>query len=225
MIEKLVLNFHGIGRPHAGVTEAEHSFWLTADKFIQWIQMSGSVAREFSLTILPTFDDGNASDLQIAAPALAKYNMRGLFFPCVGRIGQRNYLDKSDLHSLAGMGHEIGSHGVDHVPWTSLDPQTLDWEIRCSKECLEIILATNIEAVAIPFGAYNRHVLSALQKAAFSRIYTSDPGIATGSNGTFNRYSVRRDDAPEDLGQIVERFRSRQFKLTSSLKTMIKSLR
>jgi len=225
MIGKLVLNFHGIGKPHEGVTEAEHSFWLTTDKFIQWIEISDSIARKFALAIVPTFDDGNISDLEIAAPALAKYGMRGLFFPCVGRTGQKHYLDNSDLLSLAQMGHEIGSHGVNHVPWTSLDPQVLDWEIRYSKERLENILNTSVEAVAIPFGAYNRHVLSALKKAAFSRIYTSDPGIVTGSNGKLNRYSVRRDDAPEDLCQIVEWFRSGQFKFVSGLKTMIKSLR
>jgi len=225
VIGKLFLNFHGIGKPHSGVTEAEHSFWLTTDKFTQWIKISDSIARKFALAIVPTFDDGNISDLEIAAPALANYGIRGLFFPCVGRAGQKHYLDTSDLTSLAQMGHEIGSHGVNHVRWTSLDPKALDWEIRHSKERLENILNTRIEAAAIPFGAYNRHVLSALQKAAFSRIYTSDPGITTGSSAILNRYSVRRDDAPEDLCQIIERFRSNQFKLISSFKTKIKSLR
>ena len=222
---KLVLSFHGIGKPHVGVTKAEDSYWLTAEKFIQWIQTSDSVAKEFALSVIPTFDDGNISDLEIAAPALAKYNMQGLFFPCVGRAGQRHYLDKSDLRALVEMGHEVGSHGVNHVPWTSLDPKALDWEIHHAKEWLENVLSANIEAVAIPFGAYNRCVLSRLQNAAFIRIYTSDPGIATGSRITLNRYAVRRDDDPEKLREVVERFHSSQFKLLSSLKTTIKSLR
>jgi peptidoglycan/xylan/chitin deacetylase (PgdA/CDA1 family) len=223
--DTLLLNFHGIGRPHTEITEAERSFWLTTDKFISWIEISDSVASEFSLTIVPTFDDGNSSDLEIAAPALAKYSMRGLFFPCVGRIGQKHYLDKSDIRTLAQMGHEIGSHGVNHVPWTSLDPRALHREIHYSRQCLENILGVKVDSVAIPFGAYNRRVLSALQNGAFSRIYTTDQAIVTGSPMMINRYSVRRDDDPEDLRKMIKRLRSRQFRLISSLKTMIKSLR
>jgi peptidoglycan/xylan/chitin deacetylase (PgdA/CDA1 family) len=222
---KLLLNFHGVGRPHTGVTEAEHHYWLAMDRFIDWIEISDSVAREFALTIVLTFDDGNISDLEIVAPLLAKYDVRGLFFPCVGRTCHKHYLDKSGLRTLAQMGHEIGSHGVNHVPWTSLDPKALHREIHDSKQCLENILDAKVDSVAIPFGAYNRRVLLALQNAAFSRIYTTDQGIVTGSPMIINRYSVRRDDDPEHLRKIIERLRSRQFRLISNLKTMIKSLR
>jgi peptidoglycan/xylan/chitin deacetylase (PgdA/CDA1 family) len=222
---KLLLNFHGVGRPHTGVTEAEYPFWLARNRFIDWIEISNSVAREFALAIVPTFDDGNISDLEIVAPSLAKYDMRGLFFPCVGRTGQKHYLDKSGLRTLAQAGHEIGTHGVNHVRWTSLDPSALHREIHYSRQCLESILDAKVDSVAIPFGAYNRRVLSALRNAAFSRIYTTDQGIVTGSPTIINRYSVRRDDDPEHLRKIIGRLGSLQFRLISNLKTMIKSLR
>jgi peptidoglycan/xylan/chitin deacetylase (PgdA/CDA1 family) len=223
--DTLLLNFHGIGRPHKEITEAELSFWLTTEKFISWTENSNSASSEFALTIVPTFDDGNSSDLEIVAPALAKYGTRGLFFPCVGRIGRKHYLDKSDIRALAKMGHEIGTHGVNHVPWTSLDPKALHREINYSRQCLENILGVKVDSVAIPFGAYNRRVLSALQKAAFSRIYTTDKAIVRGSPMMINRYSIRRDDDPEDLGKIIKQLSSHKFRLISNVKTMIKSLR
>lgn len=222
---KFLLNFHGVGTPHVAVTQAEHPFWLATDTFVRWIQNSSLMEREFSLRIVPTFDDGNVSDLDIVAPTLAKHNVHGLFFPCIGRIGQKQYLEDADILNLAQMGHEIGSHGVRHVPWTSLDAKALDWEIHHSKDYLENILNTKIESVAVPFGAYNRRVLSALKKAKYTRIYTTDRGFITGANALLNRYSVRQDDDPEHLRKIIKRLRTRPFKLLSGLKTAIKSLR
>ena len=121
MADQIVLKFHGIGNPHAQVPNDERPYWLDTDLFVRWIESLDLIARKYAITIVSTFDDGNSSDLEIAAPTLAKYGMLGLFFPCTGRIGQKYYLDASDIRILARMGHGIGSHGVDHVRWTSLD--------------------------------------------------------------------------------------------------------
>ena len=221
---KFLLNFHGVGAPHAEITEAEQPFWIATNTFAQWIQNSKFMEREFRISIVPSFDDGNISDLDIVAPVLAENNMPGLFFPCVGRIAQKQYLGDAQILTLARMGHEIGSHGVHHVPWTLLDAKALNWEIRYSKDYLENLLNTTIESVAVPFGAYNRRVLSTLRKAKYTRIYTTDRGLTDGAALLLNRYSVRKEDDPRHLRKILQRLNSRPFKVFSRLKTVIKSM-
>jgi hypothetical protein len=222
--DKLLLKFHGIGKPHMQVPEDERPFWLDSDLFVRWIESLDAITREFAISIIPTFDDGNSSDLNIAAPTLAKHRMLGLFFPCTGRMGQRNYLDAQDVRALAQMGHGIGSHGVDHIPWTSLDSEALDREIRHSRRSLETILNAKVDSVAIPFGAYNRRVLSAVRSAAFSRIYTSDQGLVTGCPKIISRCTVLEGDDPALLPETIRRFRSGNHRLITNIKVTAKSL-
>ena len=107
--------------------------------------------------------------------------------------------------------------------WTTLDAEALYREAHHSKESLENILNTKVDSVAIPFGAYNRHVLRVLQ-SAYDRIYTSDEGIVRGCPATLNRFKICAGDDPALLRETIERFRSRHFRLISNAKTVAKSL-
>lgn len=224
MSETLLLEFHGIGKPHAQISEAEQPYWLETDDFVHWISCLDAIAKKLSITVIPTFDDGNRSDIEIVAPALAKYCILGLFFPCTGRIGLKQYLDETEIRALAQMGHEIGSHGIDHVQWTSLKAKALHREIHQSRRDLGNILNAKVDSVAIPFGAYNRAVLSAIRSAGFLRIYTSDQGIVRGRPTILRRYTVCESDDPTLLHKTIERYRSRQFKLISNAKSIAKSM-
>jgi peptidoglycan/xylan/chitin deacetylase (PgdA/CDA1 family) len=225
--DKLLLKFHGLGKPHSQVPEDERPYWIESELFHRLIESLDSIAKEFEIAIVPSFDDGNSSDLEIAAPVLAKYGMPGLFFPCTGRIGQKRYLDASDIRFLAQMGYGIGSHGVDHVRWTSLDGEALHREVHHSKQKLESILDAKVDSVAIPFGAYNRRVLSAVQSAAYSKIYTSDQGIVTGCSAILHRCSICEgdNDNPALLRKAIKRLRSPYFRLLTNAKIAVKSLR
>ena len=121
------------------------------------------------------------------------------------------------------MGHGIGSHGVDHLRWTTLDVEALYREAHHSKQDLENILNTKVDSVAIPFWR-----LQSPRAPRFAirlrQIYTSDEGIVRGCPATLNRFKIRAGDDPALLRETIERFRSRHFRLIANAKTLAKSL-
>jgi LDH2 family malate/lactate/ureidoglycolate dehydrogenase len=86
-------------------------------QFREFIKGAKEAASSEGIQIVASFDDGNCSDIEIAAPMLADCGLPGIFFPCSGRIGQKGYLTEDDLRTLSAKAFEIGSHGISHVPW------------------------------------------------------------------------------------------------------------
>ena len=99
-----------------------------------------------------TFDDGHMGWLQ-AGEALQELRWKASFFVITGDIGKAGKLDASDLKRLAGMGHVIGSHTVDHPERISGrdDAFILDQWSR-SKASLEDILGRNVTSGSVPGG-------------------------------------------------------------------------
>ena len=88
MPAQLILEFHGIGSPHGGVTdEDEPLYWLSRETFISLLQTIVVTREGSNLPVAITFDDGNESDALIALPELAKRNLKAIFFVVGGRIG------------------------------------------------------------------------------------------------------------------------------------------
>jgi peptidoglycan/xylan/chitin deacetylase (PgdA/CDA1 family) len=171
-----------------------------------------------------TFDDGNRSDLEIAAPILAKYGVMGAFFPCSGRLTRDGYLTADDIRNLFSLGFEIGSHGVDHVPWTKQDAAALHRELVGSKAEFEQILGASIHAAAIPFGAYNRRVLAALKAAGYAKVYNSDRGFGYPGKWITRRWTYNSSEI-FDLEYFVAKSSSVSERILVEAKGMIKSLR
>ena len=155
-----IVNFHGIGTLDRSLRSDEVAHWLSEDQFQQTLDLIERL-REISDPISLTFDDSNVSDLTIVAPELARRGMTASFFILTGRIGQAGSLDADDIRTLRGMGHRIGSHGVDHLDWRKLDNKGLRHELRESLEVLSDICREPITSAGIPFGGYNRRILMA----------------------------------------------------------------
>lgn len=188
MHKRLVLIFHGIGGRHAAAGADEESYWCSEARFLSILDAIPHVSAQMQIPIEITFDDGNASDETIAAPALHKRGLKATFFICAGRIGKRGYLDGPQLRSLAQGGMAIGSHGWDHLDWRRLtEKDTFEREVFQARTVIEDTVAAGaITAVAIPFGSYDRPVLAAVGQA-FSQIYTSDGGLASGVGAAIPR--------------------------------------
>ncbi len=60
-----------------------------------------------------TYDDGNDSQLQVAAPAMEELGFRGTFYLSCGRDDWRERLEPYVL--LHQRGHEVGNHTVGHT--------------------------------------------------------------------------------------------------------------
>lgn len=194
---RVILNFHGIGTPHPGIAADEQPYWISENFFREIIELA-SARQDIGLT----FDDGNASDLLVAAPLLAARGIRGEFFVLTGRLGQPCYLSLADCWALLAMGHSVGLHGRDHLNWRALDGRGFDRETGVARQELANGLGVPVDTVGIPFGAYDRKVIARLRAAGFKRIYTSDGGIA-GRGTVRSRTSIRADMALDDVAAIL----------------------
>ncbi len=174
---ELILTFHGLGEPPDSIPEHERIFWVPLD----WFEAIIGAAPDEGVSI--TFDDGNASDIEQALPALLARGMTARFFPLTGRIGAEGYLSADHLSELSAAGMHIGSHGIHHRDWRTLSEDELRKELTVSRQTLTEILDTEIAEAACPFGSYNRRVLKALRAAGYRRVFTSDGD--TGSTGSW----------------------------------------
>ncbi len=105
----------GLARPSARSSRARHRYWITVDAFHGILD---AIAGRPDVRI--SFDDGNASDLDIGLGALLERGLVGSFFVVAGRIGSRGSLDADGLRELSRHGMTIGTHGMDHRPWRGL---------------------------------------------------------------------------------------------------------
>lgn len=196
-----ILNFHGIGMPPARIPPDEVPYWVTRDAFAAIVaQAAASPWRE---RVRFTFDDGNASDLEIAAPLLAEAGFGAEFFVLTGRIGAPGYLDRAGIRALLDMGMAIGLHGRDHVDWRRCDPATLQEEVPRARAALARTTGRAIETVGVPFGGYDRRVIARLVAEQFRVIYTSDGGTASDRARIRARTSIRSDMTPGAIDSLI----------------------
>ena len=191
MLRTRALNFHGIGSPGRQLEEGESPYWLSREGFENIVSMLAR--RRSEQEILLTFDDGNRSDIEIAAPVLARHGITGRIFVLTGRLGAPGSLDRTDIQALHKQGFAIGSHGINHVDWRHASPETLTVELRQSRSVLEEILGGPVTELAIPFGSYNAAVLRAIRKAGYAAAWTSDGGPLDPAAFVRPRLSVRAD--------------------------------
>lgn len=194
MAAQLILNFHGVGAPHAGVDDGERPYWVSEEHFRDIVLLAEQKSRA---PLLFTFDDGNASDLAHAAPFLAERGHHAIFFLLAGRFDQPHYLTRADAAALIALGHEVGLHGRHHRAWPSLDDTALADETIAARAELAAASGRPVRHVGIPFGAYDRRVMRHLRRQDFATIQTSDGGLADDGALIRNRTSIR-DDMPLD---------------------------
>ena len=209
------LTFHGLGDPVRDFEGGERDYWVERDVFRAIVER---IRGEPDITVC--FDDGNASDREIALPVLLDAGMTATFFVLAGKLGEPGYLSRSDLQQLADAGMRIGTHGMHHRAWRGLRGKAAREEIFDARETLQQLTGEPVEWAACPFGEYDRRTLSQLRSAGCTRVFTSDGGIARRDAWLQPRHSVRRDDNPEKLLSRVQAkpsmvaARLRQLKLT-----------
>lgn len=196
MTGKVALIFHGIGTPARDLEPGEAPFWVEPERFTEILDRIAEARDPGGYEI--TFDDGNKSDIEIALPELAARGLSARFFVLSGRLGRAGSLDPSDLRELIAAGMVVGSHGIDHVAWPTLDDAALRRELTESKARLEDICGRSVTEAGIPFGRYDARVLRALRRAGYGPVWSSDRGRMRPGAFLRPRCSVRGDmDARE----------------------------
>ena len=209
------ITFHGVG-PQPRVIEAgEDRVWLSSTRFAEILD---TLAQHDDVAIM--FDDGNASDVREALPALLDRGLQATFFVVAGRLGTPHFLSEDDVRLLADRGMTIGSHGMRHRSWRNLDDRDLNEELGEARRRLEDVVGRPVTHAACPFGAYDRRVLGALRSHGYERVFTSDGGPARPDRWLQARTSLGKDHTAAD----VERMLSADAPALASLRIQAKSL-
>ncbi|MFO7250721.1 MAG: polysaccharide deacetylase family protein [Actinomycetes bacterium] len=182
------LTVHGIGPPSRPFEPGEQDTWVTVEQFEQVLD---AVAGRPDVRL--TFDDGNASDVEIALPRLRERGLVAEFFVLAGRLGEPGRLDADGVRELVAAGMTVGSHGWAHRDWRRLDARQASEEFGAAHRVLSELTGRPVTRVAIPFGSYDRHVLRRLRQAGVTRAYTSDGGRARPDAWLQARTSLRHD--------------------------------
>ncbi|MBI1849670.1 MAG: polysaccharide deacetylase family protein [Planctomycetes bacterium] len=220
--ERRIVNiiFHGVGEPSRPLEPDADDLWLTPTAFATILD--GVRDRD---DVQITFDDGNASDIEVALPALVARDLTAEFFILAGKLDESGYLSRDDVRVLAESGMRIGSHGMFHRPWRGLSEAALREELVDARTEIEQVVGVAIRDAACPFGAYDRRVLHRLRESGYEHVFTTDPGPATSGAWLQPRNTIRRGHDPADVGRVLDGFASGSPEIIRWVKLAVKRWR
>lgn len=172
MTDRIALIFHGIGTPARPLEPGEAPYWLSESQFKSILDQVASAPDRYVLT----FDDGNASDHDIALPLMLGRGLTAQIFVLSGRLDQPGSLSRDHVIALQSAGMTIGSHGIAHRKLTALDDAALSAELSQSRAVLQDLCGRPVTGLGIPFGAYDARVLRAARRAGYDQAWSSDRG-------------------------------------------------
>ncbi len=213
------LCFHGIGSPGRKIDAAEARYWVTRDDYLKILD---EVACWPAVNL--SFDDGNASDVELGLPALLERGLSATFFVLAGRLDTAGSLSSAEVAALRRAGMHVGSHGMDHVSWRAMSRDTRQRELVEARSILAAITG-EVTAAALPRGQYDRTTLGWLRRLGYASVHTSDRRPAAEGAWIQPRFSVTRDDTPETLVRDVRTPRPVHERAMLEIKGVLKSLR
>ena len=180
----VILTYHTLERP-AGVTHALSSESFAADldalrslgiRFVTISELSAALANGDSV-IAVTFDDGDASVIDVAWPLLAERGIQATVFVLSERIDRPGSLSTADLRTLAAAGWEIASHGAAHVYYPDVSAATIAADLAAGIAAIEAATGATPRCFAFPFGGYDARVTAIVARFHPCAV-TSAPGLA-----------------------------------------------
>jgi peptidoglycan/xylan/chitin deacetylase (PgdA/CDA1 family) len=195
----VILTVHGIGSAARPLDPGEDRTWVSVEQFEQ--VLDALVGRR---DVRLTFDDGNASDVEIGLPRLLERGLTAEFFVLAGLLGEPGRLGAADVRRLHEAGMRVGSHGWAHRDWRRIHPSLHMQEFRDSCRFLAELTGRAVSRVAIPFGSYDRYVLHHLRKAGITRAFTSDGGRARMDSWLQPRTSLPADVNPDWIRNALD---------------------
>lgn len=155
--------------------------------------------------IILTFDDGHASNHDIALAHLQEFGYSAYFFITTDFIDNREYFCTSGmLKNLADAGMVIGGHGCSHAFFDDLMEDAAIRELSHSARTLREITQQPVTSMSFPGGRYNKQSLALAHSEGFSQLFGSGFGtIEFNSTGAFNRVAVRRTTRSEEFDRII----------------------
>lgn len=194
------LCFHGIGECGTEREPGEARYWVGADTFRGILDEV--ITHEH---VRLSFDDGNRSDLDVAAPELVARGLRAEFYVLAGRLDDPRSLGREDLLRLRELGMGIGSHGWRHMSWRGLSAEARELELVTARAVLADASGGPVDTAALPLGRYDRALLGSLRRLGYRRVLSSDRLPARQESWLQARFSVTGEDTAESVRRLITR--------------------
>ena len=157
--------------------------------------------------LLLTFDDGGKSAL-LVADELSRRGWRGHFFIVTGRVGNRTFLDWSEVRYLRQCGHVVGSHSHTHPDiFRELSPARMREEWRISGSLLAERLGEPCVAASVPGGEISPAVLQSVAEVGMKFLFTVEPDLRphrVGGCWVLGRCLIKNKMPPSRVGELVQ---------------------
>lgn len=195
-----VLEEHLFGRQLDAIAALGHRVSTVGD----WMRRRSDPATG-SMTVIPTFDDGDESNYTRALPALLERGGRATFFVTVGRVGERGYLTWEQVRALHRSGMEVGSHTLTHRAPASLSDAELRHELTESKRRLEDALGDPVVSLSSPTGFFNPRMSVIARETGYTSLCGGRIALATGSADPFAlpRVPIKRSLPMDQFCMVV----------------------
>lgn len=187
-----ILMYHGLVRDPAALRDidpAERPYTLLLDEFegqLDALVRAGVPVLDPEVLhgclpagggVVLTFDDGHASNAELALPALLARGQRACFFITTGFVGQRaGYCSWQQVRDLAAQGMRIGAHGHTHRFLAGLPAAQLREELDSSHAILAEQLGAAPRQMSFPGGRADADALVRARQAGFELLHGSRPG-------------------------------------------------
>jgi len=215
-----ILNYHGLVSSEAAISGRKSRFGVSQAGFVSHL---GQIRRE-QLAVRPltelwcsadrfneskalslTFDDGRASDYEIAFSLCADGGFRGDFFINTAMIGQDGYLTWPQVREMHQAGMSFHSHGHEHVDHSRLSPPELKRQLRDSKREIEDRVGSEVWFFAAPYGEWNRRVADVACEVGYRAICTTSGQLAEPEARIIDRICIHGDTTAKEITAILAR--------------------
>jgi len=215
-----VLLYHGLApSAPAGVAPRERKYWIPAKAFdeqLDWIRRGGHrprLLREMwagpagrdngGPSVVLTFDDGRASDFELAFPLLLEADARAEFFVNPATVGRPGFLSWRQIAEMQAQGMSFQSHSYDHVDLTPLPRRVVAWQLDESKRRLEDRLGSPVEFLAVPYGRLSRRVVEVAAQVGYRAVCTSRSWPALPGARLVDRIAIYRHTSPAQFSRLL----------------------
>lgn len=224
----MVLIYHSVGGGKMSTDIArfaEQMAWLAENAEVVSLdtlleRTNSESVLNFKPRVALTFDDGYQTVHDVVAPILQQYGFTGTVYLNTGHIGaqlhepsnsglghypEEFFMVWDEVISLQSQGWIIGSHGVEHVDLTILDPLKITEQLQKSK--LDIFQATGEECrhFSYTWGHHNLKVRTLVAKAGYQAAVAAHHAELGNTLDMFSlpRVDVRQEYAIADFAALL----------------------
>lgn len=183
-----VLMYHAVVRGNlSGVVDPHYA--ITANRFraqlglMAEVGLNGVSVRDLrrnasaTASIALTFDDGAATDAEVAVPILIDCRATADFFVNTSTINTRWHVSTAQLRDMQAAGMSIQSHGHTHRLLDDLSEQEVRAELGDSRNRLEDLLGSRVTLFAPPGGRLPSYGCQLAIDLGYEAVCGSRPGL------------------------------------------------